>query len=170
MRLAFVEGNGVQRWSLDGTDTVELDGLPTTAAAAAAPSAVHHPNGVVRIDHLVVFTPDLERTTAAFEAGGIERRRVREADTGEGTLRQGFFRLGEVILEVVEHAKVPSGPASFWGITFAVEDLDATAELLGERLGSIRDAVQPGRRIATVRKEAGLGLPVAMISEEPPKE
>jgi len=46
----------------------------------------------------------------------------------------------------------------------AVADLDACAELLGERLGSIRDAVQPGRRIATVRKSAGLGLPVALIS------
>ena len=128
MRLAFVEGNGIQGWALDGASSAELDGLPTAAGASDDPPAVRHPNGVTRIDHLVVFTPDLERTTAAFEAAGIERRRVREADTGEGTLRQGFFRLGEVILEVVEHAKIPSGPASFWGITFAVEDLDATAD------------------------------------------
>jgi hypothetical protein len=28
----------------------------------------------------------------------------------------------------------------------------------------VKDAVQPGRRIATVRREAGLGLPVALIS------
>lgn len=170
MRLAFGEGSGIQGWTLEGANSAQLDGLPTTVGAAGDPPAVRHRNGVTRIDHLVVFTPDLERTTAALEAAGIERRRVREADTGEGVLRQGFFRLGEVILEVVEHAKIPSGPASFWGITFAVEDLDATAELLGERLGSIREAVQPGRRIATVRKQAGLGLPVAMISEEPPKE
>ncbi len=81
-------------------------------------------------------------------------------------LRQGFFRLGEVILEAVEHAKVEPGPARFWGITFAVADLDAAAELLGEQLGSVRDAVQPGRRIATLRKQAGLGLPVALISPE----
>ena len=39
------------------------------------------------------------------------------------------------------------------------------AELLGDRLGSIHDAVQPGRRIATVRDSAGLGLPVALISD-----
>jgi hypothetical protein len=69
-----------------------------------------------------------------------------------------------VILEVVEHSRVEPGPARFWGITFAVADLDACAELLGERLGSIRDAVQPGRRIATVRESAGLGLPVALIT------
>jgi hypothetical protein len=69
-----------------------------------------------------------------------------------------------VILEVVAHGKIDPGPARFWGITFAVDDLDACAELLGDRLGSIRDAVQPGRRIATVRREARLGLPVALIS------
>jgi len=30
----------------------------------------------------------------------------------------------------------------------------------------VKDAVQPGRRIATVRNEASLGLPVALISAE----
>jgi hypothetical protein len=71
-----------------------------------------------------------------------------------------------VILEVVEHARVEPGPARFWGITFAVGDLDEAARTLGDRLGSIRDAVQPGRRIATIRREAELGLPVALISAE----
>jgi hypothetical protein len=123
-----------------------------------------HPNGVTQIDHLVVFTPELERTTRALENAGIGRRRLREVETDDGLLRQGFFRLGEVILEVVAHPWVEPGPARFWGITFSVTDLDACAELLGERLGSIRDAVQPGRRIATMRESAGLGLPVALIS------
>ena len=48
----------------------------------------------------------------------------------------------------------------------AVAEIEACAELLGERLGEVRGAVQPGRRIATVRRQAGLGLPVALISEE----
>lgn len=157
---------GILGWRLS-EDHGEIDGLPVaTDAPGGPPQAAPHPNGVMRIDHLVVFTPDLERTTAALEGAGAERRRVREVETPEGPLRQGFFRLGEVILEVVEHANVDLGPARFWGITFAVEDLDATAALLGERLGSVRDAVQPGRRIATVRREAGLGLPVAMITQD----
>jgi hypothetical protein len=130
------------------------------------PADADHPNGAIRIDHIVVFTSDLERTTAALAEAGIERRRVREVELDEGRLRQGFFRLGEVILEVVEHGDVEPGPARFWGITFAVSDLEAAAALLGGRLGSIRDAVQPGRRIGTVRREANLGLPVALISEE----
>ncbi len=67
---------------------------------------------------------------------------------------------------MVEHGEVEPGPARFWGITFTVADLDACAELLGDRLGSIREAVQPGRRIATVRESAALGLPVALISPD----
>jgi hypothetical protein len=161
--LHFASGEGILGWRLTSGQG-EIDGLPVAAAAETDAADGPHPNGVTHIDHLVVFTPDLGRTTAALEEIGVECRRVREVETDDGPLRQGFFRLGEVILEVVTHGKVAPGPARFWGITFAVEDLDACAELLGDRLGSIRDAVQPGRRIATVRSAAGLGLPVALIS------
>ena len=165
VNLHFAQGDGILGWRLS-RDADEIDGLPLAAPAASPAPVESHPNGVVLIDHLVVLTPDLGRTTDALRELGLERRRVREVETDDGTLRQGFFRLGEVILEAVEHARIDPGPARFWGITFAVEDLDAAAELLGDRLGSIRDAVQPGRRIATVRREAGLGLPVALISAE----
>jgi hypothetical protein len=165
VRIAFGEGEGVTGWRLDG-EPAEVDGLPVAAPATGEPATQPHPNGVTQIDHLVVFTPDLERTTEALGRIGVERRRVREAEVDGKPLRQGFFRLGEVILEAVQHAEVEPGPARFWGITFAVADLDACAALLGDALGSIRDAVQPGRRIATVRASAGLGLPVALISPD----
>ena len=127
-----------------------------------------HPNGVTEIDHVVMLTPQLERTIADVEGEGIELRRIREGETGMGKYRQAFFRVGRPILEVVEAADMePDEPARFWGITFTTADIDATAELLGEKLGRVKDAVQPGRRIATVRKEAGLGLPVALISPKP---
>jgi hypothetical protein len=162
----FGPGEGITGWRLADVDSSEIDGLPEASPATPAPVGRPHPNGVVAIDHVVVLTPDLERTTGALGTVGVERRRVREVETDDGVLRQGFFRLGEVILEVVSHPGVEPGPARFWGITFTVEDLDHCAELLGEALGSIRDAVQPGRRIATVRTAAGLGLPVALMSRE----
>ena len=162
--LVFGPGEGILGWRLSGFDG-DVDGLPVAPPSDRGAAESEHPNGAIRLDHLVVFTPDLERTTAALEEIGVERRRVREVEADGAPLRQGFFRLGEVILEVVEHANVEPGPARFWGITFAVADLDAAAELLGDRLGSIHDAVQPGRRIATVRSAAGLGLPVALISD-----
>ena len=69
-----------------------------------------------------------------------------------GTYRQAFFRVGRPILEVVEAADMEPRAARFWGITFTTADIDAAAELLGDKLGRVKDAVQPGRRIATVRQ------------------
>jgi glyoxalase/bleomycin resistance protein/dioxygenase superfamily protein len=161
--LRFTRGDGIRGWRLEGRDD-EIDGLPVAPRDEAPKTEAPHPNGVTQIDHLVVVTSDLERTSEAFEHVGVDRRRVREVETDDGRLRQGFFRLGETILEAVEHPKTEAGPARFWGITFAVADLEAAASLLGERLGSVHDAVQPGRRIATVRPEATLGLPVALIT------
>ena len=61
-------------------------------------------------------------------------------------------------------AEVPAGPARFWGLVVTVADLDALAERLGPVLGSARPAVQPGRRIATARRAAGLGTRVAFMT------
>jgi hypothetical protein len=163
IRLAGGEG-GIAGWSLRDAGSGPLDGLPTDRSEVAPPDPASHPNGAVRVDHVVVFTAALGRTIAALEEAGIELRRVREPTEPGPPVHQAFFRLGEVILEVVENPKA-AGDATFWGVTLAVSDLDAAAELLGARLGEVHDAVQPGRRIATVRREAGLGVPVALMSE-----
>jgi hypothetical protein len=162
--LRFEAGEGgIRGWALRDAIAGDIDGLPTERAGEAAP-AMAHPNGAKRVDHLVVFTPDLGRTTEALGAAGLRPRRIREPDEPGPPVRQAFYRLGEVILELVESQEA-SGPARFWGLTVCVADLDACAEMLGGRLGDVHDAVQPGRRIATMRREAGLGLPVALISE-----
>src|SRR5205823_3299691 len=88
---------------------------------------------------------------------GIEFRRIRDA----GGFRQGFRRLGPAILEVVESSgrdehDDPTRPARFWGLVVIVEDLEALAERLSDRLGPVKPAVQAGRRIATLRESAGL--------------
>lgn len=165
--LEFVAGDeGIVDWALSEVHAAGIDGLPTRpGGSSGGEPAAAHPNRVATIDHVVVLTPTLERTIDGFGAEAIELRRIREGETGMGRYRQAFFRLGEPILEVVEAADMDAGaPARFWGITFTTEDIDAAAELLGDKLGRVKDAVQPGRRIATVRKEAGLGLPVALIS------
>ena len=168
VRLAFSEDEppGIRGWALTGVAGGDVDGLKTAAATETPPGpAPRHPNGALRLDHVVVFTPDLDRTLAALEAAGLDLRRVREAGGG---VRQGFYRVGEAILEVAGDVE-PAGPARFWGLVVVVGDLDAVAAQLGDDLGSPRDAVQPGRRIATVRDSAGLGLPVAFMTEQPSK-
>jgi hypothetical protein len=118
----------------------------------------------------VLLSPDLDRTVEELRAEGFELRRIREGETPGGSTRQAFFRLGEPILEVVQApvgtsvARNPEGPARLWGIAFLVDDIDAAGSALGELLGAPRDAVQPGRKIATVKPEAGLGPAIAFMT------
>jgi catechol 2,3-dioxygenase-like lactoylglutathione lyase family enzyme len=148
---------GILGWKL-------RDGEP---AAAAAPS---HRNGVAGIDHVVLLSPDLDRTVEELRSEGFELRRIREGETPGGSTRQAFFRLGEPILEVVQApegtsvARNPEGPARLWGIAFLVDDIQETGSALGDLLGTPRDAVQPGRKIATLRPEAGLGPAIAFMT------
>jgi hypothetical protein len=162
-------GAGIVGWTLAGVSgDIDLDGLPTRVMdEAVAGTGVRHDNGAIGLDHVVVLTPDFERTSTALEAAGLALRRVRElpAAAERPALRQGFRRLGPAILELVE---APGGASTrFWGLTLVVADLDALAARLGDRLGPVREAVQPGRRIATLRESAGLGQPVAFMDPEP---
>src|SRR5690606_15388461 len=107
-------------------------------------------------------SPDLDRTIDALVATGLELRRVRDL----GARQQAFFWLGEPILELVG-PKEPSGtgPSRFWGLACTVDDIDRTAASLGEACGQPKDAVQPGRRIATLRHEPlGMSVPVAFMT------
>ena len=149
-----------------------MDGLPTghgepPSLGGLAPS---HLIGAEVIDHLVVGSPDLDRTVRAIERGlGLPLRRTRDADNAGRKMRQAFFRMGEVVLELVgPPAPDPAGgPAAFWGLAFTVASLDEAVDFLGPDLVSApKPAVQPGRRIATVQPAAGLAVPVALMSDE----
>lgn len=185
--LRFVgreHGLGIVGWALGGTPReaaarlAAAEGLPTTAsdhppAAPAAPAAPHqHPIGAEIVDHVVLMSPDLARTTAALEALGLDVRRVRDFEIAGSPMRQVFFRLGEVIIELVgSPTAAGEGPATFWGITFTVADIDATAEFLGERTGRVKDAVQRGRRITTLRhRDLDLSVATALMSPKPAKD
>ena len=165
-------GHRIVDWALTGLRTSDLDGLPTRVAGSPAPEprAAPHPNGVVSLDHVVAFSPNLDRTVASLESAELDLRRVREGPTSAGARRQAFFRVGAPILEVIQHpphadaAADLDAPARFWGLAFGTDDLDATVAALGPLVGEPKEAIQEGRRIATVRREAGLGLPVAIMS------
>jgi hypothetical protein len=161
LRLAGRErGTGIVEWALAGAQSADIEGLPTRLvdAPAAAKERPEHPNGALRIDHLVVSTGTLDRTIASLEDAGIDLRRLRD----DRPRRMAFFRLGEVILELVEADE--GSPPAFWGLVVTVSDLDRLAADLGDRLGRVHAAVQEGRRIATVRGSAGVGPALAFMS------
>jgi hypothetical protein len=172
VRLDPDAGKRVARWSLRGIDSDALDGIATDISTSAPREpAPPHPNGVTSIDHVVVFTPDLDRTIGVLEAAGLDLRRIREEPTPAGAPRQAFFRLGEVILECVQLPDSPeldrSRNARLWGLAVRVQDMDATAAVLGGRLGEPRPAVQEGRTIATLRRDAGSTVPLAFMTPAP---
>ena len=178
--------HGLWGWRIAGLDlsamTLDdpgIDGLPTENAAhpidadgdaesVPAEPAATHPNGATKLDHVVIVTPDLERTIAAFGQVSLGVRRIRETTSNGSPMRQAFLRLGPTVVEVVSGdtgtgIAASESPAKWWGLAIDVVDLDATASLLGGGLGAIKDAVQDGRRIATFRHKA-LGMSIAVAA------
>jgi hypothetical protein len=176
-------GRGITGWTLRRiTLHHDVDGLPTGVTTDPPPPETAHPNGAMRLDHLVVTTPDFDRTATALEDAGMPLSRVQPDDAGAarggeagrraggrpaaGSFRQGFRRLGPAILEIVEAPTMPAGPARFWGLVVIVADLVGVRARLAPHVGEIRAAVQPGRQIATLSAGAGLSPRVAFMDPE----
>ncbi|MBO00084.1 MAG: hypothetical protein CL438_05385 [Acidimicrobiaceae bacterium] len=162
---------GISRAAVHGVsgviDSLKFDTAPSLAFSnidAWLPSV--HPNGVTRIDHLVVTTADCDRTTRAFESNGIHPRRVRTFGNDEDKMRQTFFWLGDVILELVgPDQSETNGNALFWGLALISDNLQATADYLGEKCTPVKSAVQPGRKITTIKtREIGITTSLAVMS------
>lgn len=164
---------GITGWAVAGApdeSVAAVDGIPTAHADPPARSAPDDQPRLrpVGIDHVVVATGSLERTCGEIERLlGAPLKRVREAGGG---VRQGFHRLGEVIVEVVDlggagDAGVVGEGAQLWGLVLNVEDLHDVAARCGpDVLSSPKPAVQPGRFIASFRAEAGLGTRLALMT------
>lgn len=148
-------GTGILGVTALGEGPGLVDDLSFAWTPDPAPAGDPQPNGVVALDHVVVATPDLQRTVSALQHAGFELRRVRE-EAG-----QAFLLAGPCILEVTASDRVAA--PCFWGLAFAA-DLDALAARAGDLVGAPRDAVQAGRRIATARRDAGSGVPIAFLS------
>ncbi len=156
--VAVALGAPALELAVAGLEAERPDGLPLVTTDAGPAGHGRDPNGATGVVHGVARPDDMGRTLAALETAGLELRRMREPP--EAPASQAFFNLRTLVLEVVEVKG--DGPA-LWGLTVVVEDLGA----LGPLVGAPRDAVQPGRRIATVRKEVGLRTALAFMTPRP---
>lgn len=157
-------GRGVLGWELQPPAPPTVDGL-AGVESGAPPPAGDHPNGVDALDHVVVSTPDLERTTAALATIGLAPRRTIVGARGDDDLAFRFFLLGPCLLELIGPTRAgpeaTSEPARFVGLAFATPRI----EDLGTLAPPPRPAVQPGRRITTLDHDAlGLSVPTALLS------
>ncbi len=160
-------GRGILAWSLDGM-AAEIDGLPTMIVPEhnrAAPQ--QHRNMVFAIDHVVVQTNDFGRTVPAFVDAGMDERRSRVFMAGGTERRQSFFWAGRVIVELVGPSVAADGPphAEFWGLALVSANLEIASTELGGSLSEPKDAVQPGRKIATLNtRDLDISVPIAFMS------
>ena len=74
------EGHGITAWSLVRVNAMgSIDGLPTPVPRVLRPPPFKtHPNGATGIDHVVVFSSDLDRTASGARA----RRRRPQTRSG----------------------------------------------------------------------------------------
>jgi hypothetical protein len=162
------ENPGLHGWTIDiGRDEIiEIDGIRTTLVSGTAPRPSLSTIGrqkVIGLDHVVVNTDNIDRTTEAITAAlGLEVRRERQL--GNGAV-QRFHKLDNTIIEVVSGPHITQPGASLWGMVASVDDLFDLAEELGENTTSPpKKATQPGRYISTVRGSVGLGVPFALMT------
>jgi hypothetical protein len=168
VRLRFVPGNeGIVGWSFDITaQNGEIDGLHTPVPSIRLPPPFYtHTNGATGLDQVVLFTGDFDRTSKALDEAGLPLKRTQETIYGH----TGFSRIGPTILELVGRPADEGEESRFWGIAVVVISLETLSESLGNRLGPVRPAVQQGREIAILDREAaGLKTSIAFMSPEPP--
>jgi hypothetical protein len=151
IRLAGGDRRGVVAWERSGIGDGSIDGILSIGTERPPARPVEHPNLAVRVDHVVITTPDLGRTLAALQAFGFEPRRHRDVPGAEPARRQVFLWAGEAILEVVGPIEPAGGkPASIWGLALASDNMEQTVTTLGPAVSQPRPAVQPGRTIATL--------------------
>jgi len=165
------DDRGIRGLGIDGAACPELGFFDAGDLDAGSPRS--HPNGIGSIDHVVLMAGDCDAVTEQLTGSGFEARRVRRFVMGDTERRQTFFWMGDVILEMVGPDQAPSepDPPSLWGLALNCPDLDATVAALGpERCGEARDAVQAGRRIATMRtRELDISVAIALMSPHVPR-
>ena len=143
--------------------TVLVDGPPGWAWTDAAPDfpieSVEAATGTAAegwdLDHVVLLVPDLEDAIAVMDAVG-EKPRLRMPVNGRPA---AFFRVGPV-LEVIES---PVRQTALYGLVLTAEENLETIVLrwrsMGRDVTDPKPAIQPGRRIFTVRAtEAGFAV------------
>ena len=164
-------GSAGPGWAFAGTDAVpnELCGVPTTVAnlTPTSGSSLGHPNGALKVDHVVLVSQSPTKTAQELEAFGMVAKGARVLGSGGAQRAAVLFWSGELLIELVGPAA--EGPdakslAQIWGVTFVVASFDRIAEIADGLLSPPRDAVQPGRQIVTIDRSAGLGVAVAFIT------
>lgn len=139
-------------------------GEGTLSLAPAAADAVHG------LDHAVVNTAAPDRALA-FYGAKLGLRLALDRTNPDWGVRLIFFRTGGLTIEIARRLSEPEDtarPDTFWGLTWAVKDLEAVHMRLsagGFDISEIRKGRKPGSRVFTIRNGT-MNVPTLFIAHE----
>ena len=168
--VVFSDGpKGIHSWVLRNSMPSQFGPIPTTFTENPVPNpSIAHPNGSIGFHHVVLMVPAFDIGKTALSNAGVQVEQGRPFGSTEKAMLRSAPKMGDIELELIgPESEDRSRHWQLWGLVVAVSDIDATSELLGDLLGQVKPAVQPHRRIATLKKEAELGVAVAFLG---PKE
>lgn len=118
------------------------------------------PSRDIRLDHLVINTPNPDRAIAHYGARlGI--RFALDRTNEDWGARFMFFKLDDIVLEVIHRLgqnRDPDAHDEIWGLTWKVGDLEAHHNRLdaaGVTVSEIRTGRKPGTQVFTVKSHSG---------------
>ncbi|RPA66308.1 glyoxalase/bleomycin resistance/dioxygenase family protein [Gordonia oryzae] len=142
-------------WHVDTMPFGVTPAEPVTDPARTA-SSPEVAADIAGIDHLVFSSPDRNLAVALFGATlGLDFRLDRRVVHG---LRHLFFRLGDLVIEVVVSDSAPADePIRLWGVAWGSTDMVATHRRLtdaGVGISEVREGRAPGTTVATINDDA----------------
>lgn len=155
------------RASAESTHGIRLFFLQRGERLGQSPETASAP--VDALDHLVIATPDPERTAALYGARlGLDMKLDRTI-AALGT-RFLFFRTGGLVFEVIHRIKDGrnDGPDKIYGVSWRVADVAATRtrlEMAGLEVSELREGRKPGTQVFTVRTGT-FGVPTIVIQQD----
>ncbi|MFN4024646.1 MAG: VOC family protein [Hyphomonas sp.] len=130
------------------------------------------PAGVVHsLDHAVINTAAPDRALVLYGAK-LGLRLALDRTNPDWGVRLIFFRTGGLTIEIarrLSEAEDPSRPDTFWGLTWAVKDIEAAHARLsaaGFDVSEVRGGRKPGSRVFTIRNGT-MNVPTLFIAHEP---
>ena len=164
--VVFSDGpKGIHSWVLRNSMPSQFGPIPTTFTENPVPNpSIAHPNGSIGFHHVVLMVPAFDIGKTALSNAGVQVEQGRPFGSTEKAMLRSAPKMGDIELELIgPESEDRSRHWQLWGLVIAVDDIDETADFLGDLIGQVKPAVQPSRRIATVKKEAELGVAVAFL-------
>lgn len=140
---------------------------PGEGALSPAPAAADAVHG---LDHAVVNTAAPDRALA-FYGAKLGLRLALDRTNPDWGVRLIFFRTGGLTIEIARRLSEPEDtarPDTFWGLTWAVKDIEAAHKRLsasGFDISEIRKGRKPGSRVFTIRNGT-MNVPTLFIAHE----